>query len=172
MVEDARREGRPPPPLGLVGGDLCRTLGGPGDEARLRSPEAVRFLVDVGEALLDGRLQVFVAHLVARTRGWSHAVVAMNAQFLGPWVLGPRAHPDDGLLDVYQADLSVADRLRVRSRLRHGAHLPHPGIKERRTPAIQFDLGRPRPVYLDGARWGQARNVSLRVESDALTVVI
>jgi hypothetical protein len=172
VVEEARRQGRPPPPLGLLGGDLCRTLGGPGDEGRLRSPDAWRFPVDLGEVLLDGRLHVFVAHLVARTRVWSHALVAMNAQFLGSWVLGPRAHPGDGLLDVYQADLPLGDRLKVRARVRHGAHLPHPGIKERRTAALQVDLGRPRPVYLDGERWGRAQNLSLRVQLDALTVVV
>jgi YegS C-terminal NAD kinase beta sandwich-like domain len=172
VVEEARREGRALPPLGLVGGDLCRTLGGPGDEGRLRSPDAVRFPVDLGEALLDGRLHVFVAHLVARTRWWGHALVAMNAQFVGPWVLGPRAHPGDGLLDVYQADLSLPDRLKVRARVRHGAHLPHPGIKERRTAAFQVDLVRPTPVSLDGELWGRARNLSLRVEPDALTVVV
>src|SRR3954452_6708224 len=83
VVERARAEGRPFPPLGLLGGDLCRALGGPGDEARLRSPEAVRFPVDLAEVLLDGRLPLFVAHLVARTRRWSHVVAAMNAQFVG-----------------------------------------------------------------------------------------
>ena len=31
IVEDARRAGRPTPVLGLLGGDLCRTLGGAGD---------------------------------------------------------------------------------------------------------------------------------------------
>ena len=36
VVEDARRRGDPLPTLGLAGGDLCRTLGGSGDVARLR----------------------------------------------------------------------------------------------------------------------------------------
>jgi hypothetical protein len=172
VIENARAEGRPFPPLGLLGGDLCRTLGGPGDEARLRSPDAVRFPVDLGEVLLDGRLHVFVAHLVARTRGWGHVVAAMNAQFVGPWVVGPRAHPNDGLLDVYQADLSPANRLKVQARIRHGAHMPHPGIKERRTASLQIELDRPLPVYLDGGRVGDVRVLSLRVEPDALTVVV
>ena len=124
------------------------------------------------QGLLDGRLHVFVAHLVARTRGWSHVVAAMNAQFVGPWVLGPRAHPNDGLLDVYQADLSLPDRLKVRARVRHGAHLPHPRIKERRTAAMQIELEHPRPVYLDGERLDEGRNLFLRVEPDALTVFV
>jgi hypothetical protein len=172
VVEAARREGRPLPVLGLLGGDLCRTLNGPGDEGRLRSSDAVRFNVDLGEVLIDGRLHVFVAHLVARTRRWRHAFVAMNAQFLGEWVLGPRAHPNDGLLDVYEADLSLPDRLKVRSRLKHGAHMPHPGIKERRVPAVQVEFDRPRPIYLDGEERGEARSLSVRVEPDALTVIV
>lgn len=172
VIERARAEGRPYPPLGLLGGDLCRTLGGTGDETRLRSPDAVRFPVDLGEVLLDGRLQVFVAHLVARTRGWSHVVAAMNAQFVGPWVVGYRSHPNDGLLDVFEADLSLADRLKVRARIRHGAHMPHPRIKERRTAAVQIELDRPRPIYLDGERSGEARVLSMRVQPDALTVFV
>lgn len=172
VLEQARAEGRPFPTLGLLGGDLCKTLGGDGDEARLRSADAVRFPVDLGEVLLGGSLHLFVAHVVARTRAWGHVVAGMNAQFVGPWVVGPRAHPNDGLLDVYQADLSWADRLKVRGRIRHGAHLPHPGIKERRTAAIQIDLDRRLPVYLDGQRVGEARNLALRVEPDALTVVV
>jgi YegS C-terminal NAD kinase beta sandwich-like domain len=172
VLERARAEGRPFPPLGLLGGDLCRTLGGPGDEARLRSPDAVRFPVDLGEVLLDGRLHLFVAHVVVRTRGWGHVVAAMNAQFFGPWVLGPRAHPNDGLLDIYRAHLSLADRLKVRARVRHGAHMPHPRINERRAAAMQIELDHPRPVYLDGEQVGEARDLALRIEPDALTVVV
>ncbi len=166
-LADARRDRRPFPSLGLLGGDLCRTLGGGG--GRL---QGVRFTVDVGEALLDGRLHLFVAHLVARTRLWTRAFVAMNAQWLGDWNLGPRAHPNDGLLDTYDARLPIRQLAAVRSRIHHGAHLPHPGIKERRTAALQAELERPLPVRLDGVAVGRARVISVRVQPDALTVVI
>ena len=48
VVEAARQAGRALPTLGLLGGDLCRTLGGAGDEGRLRSAEAMCFPVDLG----------------------------------------------------------------------------------------------------------------------------
>ncbi|HUR23350.1 MAG TPA: hypothetical protein VMZ73_05700 [Acidimicrobiales bacterium] len=165
----ARRDRRPFPALGLLGGDLCRTLGGGagGDEL-----QGVRFTVDLGEALLDGRLHLFVAHLVARTTWWTRAFVAMNAQYLGDWNLGPRAHPNDGLIDTYDAHLGRNQLLPVRARLHHGAHLPHPGIKERRTAALQVELERPLKVRLDGAGVGKAQVISVRVQPDALTVVI
>jgi diacylglycerol kinase family enzyme len=171
-IARARREGRPYPALGLVGGDLCRTLGGSGGTGRLRTHEAVTFPVDLGEALIDGRLHFFVAHLVARNRWWTRAFVVMNAQWLGGLNMGPRAHPNDGLLDVYDARLGIADVVKVRARARAGAHLPHPGIKERRVPAAQVGFDRPLTVWLDGVRLGSARSLSVRLDADALTVVV
>lgn len=173
VVEAARRSGEPPPPLGLTGGDLCRTLGGRGDVARLRSEQAVTFTVDLGSVLVDGRHHWFVAHLVARRSWWWGRVVAvMNAQWLGDWDLGPRAHPGDGLLDVSDGELSIRDRLKARSRLPTGTHVPHPGIRTRRVSAWQTELDPALDVWLDGTRIGRARNLSVRVEPDALTVVV
>lgn len=172
VLEDARRSGRPYPTLGLLAGDLCRTLGGPGDEGRLRSERAVAFPVDLGEALVDGVLHLFVAHLVARDRLWRDVFVAMNAQWRGPWNLGPRAHPNDGKLDTYRARLTPGDLPKVRARLHHGTHLPHPRIKERRSQAAQVDLDRALRVEVDGVVVGRARRLSVRVEPDALTVVV
>jgi len=173
VVTAARRAGEPIPPLGLLGGDLCRTLGGTGDEARLRTPEAVQLPVDLGAVLVDGRLHWFVAHLVAR-RSWLHgrAVVAMNAQFLGAWDVAPRSHPNDGRLDVLDGDLPPGQRLMARRRLRSGTHVPHPAIQERRVTALQVELARATPVHLDGEHVADARTLSLRVEPDALLCVV
>ncbi|HEX3394652.1 MAG TPA: hypothetical protein VHS52_09000 [Acidimicrobiales bacterium] len=178
-VETARRERRPLPVLGLLGGDLYRTLGGSqqpgsasGGEDRLRSDGGVTFAVDLGEVLVDGRLHLFVAHLVARSWLWTRAFVAMNAQWLGTWNLGPRAHPGDALLDTYDVHLRVSQLLPVRARLHHGAHLPHPGIKEQRTAATQVDLDSPLTIRVDGQAVGRGRRLAVRVEADALTVVV
>lgn len=173
VVTAARRAGEPIPPLGLLGGDLCRTLGGRGDEARLRSAEAMTFPVDLGSVLVDGRLHWFVAHLVAKRSWWrGRAVVAMNAQFLGRWDVAPKSHPNDGRLDVLDGDLPVGQRLQARRRLPLGTHVPHPDIEERRLEAVQIDLQRPTPVELDGELLGAARSLSIRVEPDALLCVV
>ena len=165
VLEEARRSNQPYPTIGLTGGDLCHTLGGTGRFT-------VRFPVDLGMAMLDGRLHLFVAHAIARNPWWTRSVVAMNAQWLGEWNLGPKAHPNDGLLDVYDCDLTLGDLPKVRKRLHHGAHLPHPRIKEQRRQAAQISLSKPLPVRLDGVDVGRFRDLSLRVEPDALTVVV
>ena len=173
LVTAARRAGEPVPPVGLLGGDLCRTLGGTGDEARLRSDDAVQLPVDLGAVLVDGRLHWFVAHLVSRRSWWRGRVVAaMNAQYLGDWDVAPRGHPNDGRLDVLDADLPLTDRLQARSRLRTGTHVPHPGIQERHVSSHQVELAKPTPVWLDGDLLGDARTLSLRVEPDALLCVV
>ena len=171
-VEAARRAGTPVPTIGLLGGDLCRTLGGTGDAARLRSADAVTFPVDVGSVVVDGRSHWFVAHLVARNRWWTRTWLAMNAQWLGDLNLAPRGHPDDGVLDTFDARLTPGDLWQVRARARHGAHLPHPRIGERRVSALQMTFERPRRLWLDGEAVGTVRSLSVRLEPDAVQVVI
>jgi len=172
VVEKARRAGEPPPALGLLGGDLCRTVGGAGDEARLHSDEAVRLPVDLGAVLIDGRLHWFVAHLVVRKRWWRGRVyAAMNAEYLGHGDVAPRSHPTDGVLDTCDVTMSVGDRLKARSRLATGTHLPHDGIKQRRVSAVQIDAGG-LDVWLDGELVGPAHSLSIRVEPDALLCVV
>ena len=173
VVTAARRAGSPIPALGLLGGDLCRTLGGTGDPVRLRSGHATVVSIDLGAVLIDGRLHWFVAHLVARRSWWRGRVVAaMNAQYLGAWDVTPRGHPNDGQLDVLDADPSLGDRWRARARLKTGTHLPHPHITERHVTAVQLTFDAPTPIYLDGEAVGTARAVSLRVEPDALTCIV
>lgn len=173
VVTEARRAGEEIPPLGLLGGDLCRTVGGRGVEARLRSDQATRLTVDVGAVLVDGRLQWFVAHLVARRSWWWGPIfAACNAQWLGTWDVAPRAHPGDGRLEVVEADLGLGDRLAARRRLPSGTHVPHPDIRIRPRTAIQHDLPRGHAVWLDDERLGPARTLSIRVEPDSLRIVI
>ena len=172
VLETARRQGRAMPTLGLLGGDLCRTLGGIGSEARLRSSDAMTFPVDLGEVAIDGKGHLFVAHLVARNRLWTRVFAAMNAQFVGPWDVAPRSHPNDSLLDTFEARLRLADVHKVRARLPLGTYLPHPSIRQRRTAALTTDLERPRPIWLDGVRQGKGRVLELRIEPDAIRVVV
>src|SRR3954470_22787882 len=168
VVEHAHRAGEPIPPLGLLGGDLCRTLGGTGDQARLRSSEAMQAPTDVGAVLVDGRLHWFVAHLVARKGWWRGRIyAAMNAQYRGRWDVAPRSHPNDGLLDTFDVTMTFGERLKARSRLVSGGHVPHPAIKERRVAAAQLDV-EGLDVFLDGQKLGPARTLSIRIEPDAL----
>jgi hypothetical protein len=173
VVEAARRSGVAVPPLGLLGGDLCRTLGGRGDEARLRSDEALTVPIDLGVIEIDGERQWFVAHLIARRSWWFGRIVAvMNAEYVGSWDVAPRAHPNDGLLDVLDVTMRPPERWQARSRLADGSHVPHPRIRQERAAAVNIGFDRPLPVWLDGRRVGEARALAVGVEPDAVTCVV
>jgi len=173
IVEAARRAGQPIPTTGLLGGDLCRTVGGPGDPGRLTGGGVV-LPIDVVRADIDGTPHWFCAHLVARRNWWfGRAAVAMNAQWLGDWDLGPRAHPNDGLVDTTDGDLPFADRREAARRARSGAHLPHPALQVRRSGSHEFVFDPPLAVWLDGRRVvRRAHRVTVTVEPDACHVVV
>jgi hypothetical protein len=173
LVDRARREGAPLPAVGLLGGDMRRTLGG-GPGAVGLGAEVAEFTVDLGVVELDGRPRWFLSHLVARRSWWRGEVLAaMNAQFLGTWDVAPRGHPNDGRLDVVHAvDLPLADRWKAWRRLPGGTHLPHPGIVVHQVSALEVDLARPASIRLDGRVIGSASHLLIRAEPDALVVCI
>jgi diacylglycerol kinase family enzyme len=96
----------------------------------------------------------------------------MNAQWLGEWDLGPRAHPGDALLDVTDGTLPLGDLLKARARVRTGTHLPHPDLRTSRVARVELTFRRPETLWLDGQRVGRVRQAAIEVEPDALWVVI
>lgn len=174
LIELHRRTNQPIPTLGLVGGDMWRTLGAPlGGEERLRSSTARQVPVDLGAALVDGQLHWFISHLVARRSWWRGRVLAaMNAEWMGDWDLAPKSHPNDGRLDIFDTDMSFGQRWHARRRLKTGDHVPHGDIRSSRRSAAQFDFTTALTVYLDGESVGSGRTISVRVEPDALTIVV
>lgn len=173
IVEAARRANATPPEVGVVGGDLCRTVGGPGDRDRL-AKGGTRLPIDVGRVDIDGTTYWFCAHLVARRRlWWGRAAVVMNAQWLGAWDLGPRAHPNDGLLDRTEGQLPLGDRREARRRARTGTHVPHPALEVSRSAHHELVFDPPVGVWLDGVRVAaRANRLVVDVEADAAVIVV
>jgi hypothetical protein len=163
-LDAARRDGAPFPTFGVAGGDLCRTLAGTGQFT-------TAFPIDLGEVLVDGRHHYFAAHVVARRNGWRDFAVAMNAQWIGEWNLGPKAHPNDGIVDAYEGHLRRFEWREVRKRLPTGSHLPHPRITPTRAKAVTFEFPSDYEVFVDGDAIARARHLAIRIIPDAIRVV-
>lgn len=157
-------------PIAPGAGDLYETLGAP----RLDRKVVQRVEVDGILVSLDGSAEHWaIAHVVARRSWWRGAVVAaMNVSQLGRWTVAPRAHPNDGLLDLVEAapDLSWRARWAARSRLPAGTHIPHPQIAIRRTERASWTFDRPMRVWIDGVEIGRARQLDVEVVPDRYTV--
>jgi hypothetical protein len=151
--------------VGVTGGDLCRTLGGDGTLS-------MSFPIDICRLQSEGIDELFVSHcVVKRSWWWGPIVVACNVEHIGAWDVAPRAHPNDGLLDVLEVTMSFADRVKAFRRLRLGTHVPHPGIKQRRVTTTDFSFPRPVPVWLDGERIKPLQTFTVTIIPDALTIV-
>ncbi|TML18960.1 MAG: hypothetical protein E6G39_02340 [Actinobacteria bacterium] len=174
MVEWSWAAHEPLPAVGLVGGDLRRALGGQRSSRDLQSDvDVLGAVVDVGSVIVDGTQHAFVAQVIARSRWWSGAVFAvMNSEWLGDWIVAPRAHPGDGRFDLVEARLSIGDRIKARRRLRTGTHVPHPSIHVRTITTTDIEFGGTRSIYVDGERIGRATAMQIECHREALHVYV
>jgi hypothetical protein len=156
-------------PAAVTGGDLLRTLGGPSPDGRLR-----RYPIDVLHVAIDAAAAVpAVAHVVARAPGrlgwWRGPLwAACNVGHIGRWDVAPRAHPNDGQLDVVEVatDMTRRARLQAARRLPAGAHVPHPAIRIRRATTAVWAPGRPFAVFVDGVERRASHQVTVTIEPD------
>ena len=172
-IADAVTSARPRPVV-VRGGDLHRSLGTPaGPAATTRLP------IDVIRVTADGRRLVAVGHVVVRQRGrlgwWRDRIVGvMNVDHLGAWDAAPRAHPNDGWLDVIEvaASMSVRARWQAWRRMPAGNHVPHPDIAVRRVRAQSFAFVRALGLWVDGVEQGTVRALQVEVEPDAAEIYV
>lgn len=159
-----------PAPCTLRGGDVLTTLGGGAGSGV--SPLA--YPIDLVTVRFDdGRRLHSVAHVVVRRPFWrGEFLVAMNAAWVDGLYLGPRSHPNDGLVDVTTGSLPWQQRLMARRRAATGTHLPHPRLRVARVKTFEHSFDRPIPVWIDGVRCGRTRRLSLEVAPDAGLVVV
>ncbi len=157
-------------PFSLESGDVLRTLG---ISVQRQPKDQIVFPFDLGLVRLDGGDQLpFAAHVLVRSRFWSDKFATiMNVGWQGENYFGPRAHPNDGLIDITEGSLSVQQRLLARGRLRTGTHLPHPDLKTIRRSAHTLNFSRPTPTFVDGAAVGRYSTVEVDIIADAFYVV-
>ena len=131
IVETNYRNQAPIPVVGLTGGDLWRALGAPaGGHRRLQSKEARQVSIDVIDVSLGDKNYIAVAHIFFLGSWWRGPVTAvMNSEWRGRWRVAPRAHPNDGWLDLLAGDLPIRQRFLLRERLITGDHLPNSAIR-------------------------------------------
>jgi diacylglycerol kinase family enzyme len=136
---------------------------------------ATRVPLDLVRVEAEGRSTWSVAHVVARRSWWrGDVVLAMTAQYLGDADVAPRAHPNDGKVDVLRVDPAMPMQARWQAvrRARTGSHVPHPLLRMTQVQQITLDLARPLVVWIDGVRWSTTRTLTLTVEPDAYVAYV
>jgi hypothetical protein len=165
----------------VSGGDLLIGLGH--GEASSAAP-AVAYPMDLGLAEF-GRIPEavdatvpFVAHVVGYRRRWRPLpelawpdLIVMNAPLLGRRRLGPKAHPNDGVVDITIGLIPWPERREAARRARSGSHLPHPNLKTKRTSTYETALPQPLRFVVDGRDQGRWQWLRVSVVPDAFVLV-
>ena len=171
-VNNCKRQGIDLPTFGLLGGDLWRTLGGRRAEERLYGGEATTLDIDLGCALLDGKIFWFCAHMFIGSKLKGEKIFISNVAHYGKMNPAPKAHPGDGKFDMLEVKLSPFQTFKAVKRVSAGTHIPHPGIKYKQVSSEQFSFEKKLSIEIDGKNIGKFSTVSIRIENEALRVVI
>jgi diacylglycerol kinase family enzyme len=102
-------------------------------------------------------------------------VCVSNTGHLGKLQLAPRAHPNDGEMDVVtiSSDIDWKQRFIAHRRAQLGTHLPHPDISvERGTTASWTRTGSREHLRIDGNVVASWNEVTVSIVPDALTVLV
>ena len=156
-------------PVGVTGGDLYRSLGSPPTRTEMRCMP-----IDVLEVTADKQTFTAVAHVVARQGWWRGRIVAAcNVDRMGEWDIAPRAHPNDGRVDIIDIDssMTVRERWQARQRLSTGTHVPHPKITTRTAQEWSVRFDRPHAIWVDGRHVADALFLQVVVRADAFELL-
>jgi len=184
-----RLESDRPPVAGVVAGDLAATIGlgveatsgsAPGaGSARVQDRPVIAYPVDLGIVELGSkagqpqRTVPFVANVIGRRRPWSWPeLIVMNAQLAAGRRFGPRAHPNDGLLDVITGALPWRQGREAMRRSLTASHLPHPGLEVLRTREFETTVDSPLDIRVDGITHGRWRWIRTKIVPDAFLLVV
>ncbi len=154
-------------------GDVLKTLGL--EQARTGA-DAMVYQWDLGlvEAHVDGAVQriPFVSHVFVRHPFWvGRLICVMNTPWYGRYRLGPKAHPNDGLLDITDGSLPWQQLLLARRRALSGSHLPHPALKTSRAPKWDMSFDRNMNVSIDRAKLRSVERVEISLIPDVFSIV-
>lgn len=161
----------------VVGGDLWLALGCPsppqkGQPCTRVDVDLLVCAVDTG----DGTRVVRAASHV-RVGSWlrpGRFVCATNAGYVNRRNIAPRAHPNDGLIHVFELNRTMAWRERViaRHRALSGTHVPHPAITLTRRTEWGMVREGVESLVIDNIRIHRWNSVMVTVNPDGMKLLI
>ncbi len=110
-------------------------------------------------------------HIGRTLRGTLHIVT--NTGWWRGHDIAPRAHPNDGKLDIVEVarTMTVRQRITAWKRSLVGTHLPHPNIAYSQSDFYSWS-GKLANLTIDGEKLGKVSHVQCRVQSDCTEITV
>lgn len=172
----------------MISGDLHTSLGRPmwkeintsvdSHEVQFLPVDILRVVVSKNDQANTAKTVEMYALSSVQIGSWlsrGRFVCVSNCGFVGDYNIAPRAHPNDGEMDVVTVSSHIdwRQRLQARSRARLGNHIPHPAIAMERGVSHSWTKESPRErLLVDGIEVKRWSAVQVSVIADACTVVV
>jgi len=154
------------------GGDIAHSLGDPpppavGDRCTEVPIDALRISITFKNA--SAQTLIAASHVMVGNWLRGRLVCVSNGGFIGALNVSPRAHPNDGFLDLMTIDpsMGIQQRLRARKKSVLGTHTPHPLVETGRARSFAFSCqSRSEPLRVDGRRISSWSAVQVEIMPD------
>ena len=158
----------------MKSGDIPRALG---VLDRPRDAECLRVVIDAivvsyTDAAGLEHTDVCIASMSIARRFFRGAIsVVTNSGYWRKHEVAPRAHLNDGKLDIFEVSGAMrwSQRRMMWKKAQVGSHLPHPLLSYSQGDIFHWK-GSPQRLVIDGQYVGMVTNVSCRVQSDCAQV--
>jgi diacylglycerol kinase family enzyme len=100
------------------------------------------------------------------------SLCVMNGQYVRGLDLSPRGHPGDGVAEAQVYALPPGARRAMRTRLKTGAHLPHPAITIRRARRVAVRVRHPAALEVDGVAAGVITTLEITLRPAAYRLLV
>ena len=168
--------------ISVGGGDIFTTLGSPAfisdsDECTLLPMDALQvkiLLSDASEKSFKAASCIEVGSLMSPLKSGRYICVT-NGGIVSGRNFAPRAHPNDGRLDIMLVaeTMSFRDRLTARKKALTGTHVPHPSISLRQDETFSTKrLGERDTLRIDGITAANWLEVSVSIVPDYWQIVV
>ena len=159
----------------MKSGDIPRVLG---VVDRARDAECIRIVIDAivvsyTDSVGVDHTDVCIASMSIARRFFRGAIsVVTNSGYWRNHEVAPRAHLNDGKLDIFEVSGAMrwSQRRLMWQKAEVGSHLPHPLLSYSQGEFFHWK-GSPRRLTIDGQFVGLVTKVSCRVQSDCAQVL-
>ena len=168
--------------IAVGGGDIYTTLGSPAfvsaaDECTLLPMDALQveiLLSDASEKSCTAASSIEIGSLVSPFKS-ARFICVTNGGIVSSRNFAPRAHPNDGRLDIMQIaeTMSFRDRLTAKKKALTGTHVPHPSISLRQDETFGAKRsGEREKLRIDGVTVANWIEVSVSIVPDYWQIVV
>ncbi len=164
-------------PVVVRGGTLHSSLGSPSGETISR--ELSVDLLEILDQTSGEWLGVAVSNVLIRRKGIlgllrGRVLLASNCGEFNGLSACPRAHANDGRVDVLEVDHSMSMRQRRQAwrKAMSGSHLPHPALKAQAVEFLDVQVHENEEIVADGVVISAVGSISITVRADAGTIFI